>query len=324
MENSSLYPLKFESILKQKVWGGDKLHKVLGKPSKGRIGESWEVSGVPGSISKVKDGPLKGMDLNALLKTYGPKLVGDRVFQSFGNEFPLLFKFIDAREDLSVQLHPNDELASLRHNSFGKTEMWYVIANDPKARLILGFNTEMDEATYTTYLDGGRITEILHSEKIQPGDAFYIAPGTIHAIGGGTLLAEIQQTSDITYRIYDWDRPDTDGTFRELHTELALKAINFNRTSPKLLYKNAPNQRVQLCRSPYFETNKLVLTEPFNLADHNLDTFKVYMCLEGEVRIESEFDTDLIVKGETVLVPACLTNMILNTNSATLLEVYIP
>lgn len=319
-----LYPLKFNPILKEKIWGGTKLHDALNKKSKGDIGESWELSGVSGFISEVSNGELKGKNLNELLEEYQRDLVGEQVYNTYGNDFPLLFKFIDARDDLSVQLHPDDVLAKERHNSFGKTEMWYIVDTDPEARLIIGFNRTMNEAIYRKYLSEEKITEILHSEEIKQGDAFFIAPGTVHAIGAGTLLAEIQQTSDITYRIYDWDRPDSNGEMRELHTDLALKAINYEGPNARLNYSDVENRPILLCTSPYFETNKLVLTQPLQRDLSTIDSFRVYMCVAGKVQLQTEHTSIEIIKGETVLIPACIDKVILKTNSATLLEVYIP
>ncbi len=319
-----LYPLKFHPILKEKIWGGTKLHDVLNKKSKGNIGESWELSGVSGFVSEVSNGELKGNNLNELLEKYQSDLVGERVFNTYGSDFPLLFKFIDARDNLSVQLHPDNILAKERHNSFGKTEMWYIVDTDPGAKLIIGFNQTMNETIYRKYLSEEKITEILHSEEIKQGDTFFIAPGTVHAIGAGTLLAEIQQTSDITYRIFDWDRPGSNGEMRELHTNLALKAINYEAPNARLNYLNVENIPILLCASPYFETNKLVLTHALQRNLSTIDTFRVYMCVAGKVQLQTEHTSVEITKGETVLVPACIDKVILKTNSATLLEVYIP
>jgi len=320
-----LYPLKFVPIVKPKVWGGEKLRNVFGKGnSEGNIGESWELSGVASDISIVSNGKLKGTNLKDLLEHHGPSLLGRRVSRTYGTEFPLLFKFIDAKEDLSVQLHPDDALAAERHNSFGKTEMWYIVDTDPHARLIVGFNRPMDEETYKKVLSEGNITEILQMEAITPGDVYFIAPGTVHAIGGGTLLAEIQQTSDITYRIYDWDRPDVDGNMRELHTEQALMAINFKPTQTKQSYKDKQNDIVPLCTSQYFETNKLILTRPIERDTAGLDSFRVYMCIEGEAQFQTDVETVGLSKGETILIPACIEKILIKTASATLLEVYIP
>ncbi len=324
MKRTALYPLKFTPILKEKVWGGFKLVDELDKPSDKAVGESWELSGVKGSVSKVANGDLKDCDLNQLLQQYGPELVGKRVYRAHGTEFPLLFKFIDAKEDLSVQLHPDDKLAAVRHNTMGKTEMWYIVATDPGARLILGFEQEMDPATYQKYLDENKITEVLHTEEISPGQAFFIAPGTVHAIGAGTLLAEIQQTSDITYRIYDWERSDSNGELRELHTELALDAIDFKPSNFRLSYTDLRNKRIPLCTSQYFQTNKLNLTTNFEDFDPYLDTFRVFMCISGSLELVTESGSIKVRKGETVLLPACIHNFVIKTESAEILEVYIP
>ncbi|MCW5520253.1 class I mannose-6-phosphate isomerase [Aureitalea sp. L0-47] len=324
-QSSNLYPIKFHPILKPKVWGGKRLSSVLKKQSTEEfIGESWELSGVEGDISVVSNGLFKNRNLNELIETFGGDLVGERVAKRFGADFPLLFKFIDARDDLSVQLHPDDKLAQKRHASFGKTEMWYIVDTSPDARLIIGFNREMDEEQYLKYLSEGTLIDILNSEEIQPGDAYYIAPGTIHAIGGGTLLAEIQQTSDITYRVYDWDRPDINGDLRELHTELAMEAIDYGIMDAKRTYEEKENEAVLVCKSDFFETNKLKLTSPIVRKAAALDSFRVYMCIDGKATIEGDFTDVSIVKGETVLIPACIDEVQLKTTSATLLEVYIP
>lgn len=319
-----LYPLKFEPILKEKVWGGSKLHTSFNKKERGQIGESWEISGVSDSVSIVSNGNLKGKNLNELLKTYQSQLVGERVYNQFGNQFPLLFKFIDAAEDLSVQLHPNDELAKARHNSFGKTEMWYILDAEPNARLVIGFNQAMDIDTYREFLSANNITAILHSEEVAPGDAFVIAPGTVHAIGAGVLLAEIQQTSDITYRIYDWDRPGLNGAMRQLHNDLANEAINFTPLPAKQNYTDIQNETVLVCQTPYFKTNKIWLSESTQKDYGKLDSFVVYMCVEGELTIQFGEYREKLLKGETVLLPASAELVHLETENATLLEVYIP
>lgn len=320
-----LYPLKFKPILKPKVWGGDRLTSVLKKEASDElIGESWEISAVKGDVSVVDNGPLSGKGLDELIDSYGGQLLGERVFQKYKGKFPLLFKFIDAREDLSVQLHPDDQLAQKRHESFGKTEMWYIVDTTPEARLIVGFNQEMDKSKYLEHLANGTLVEILNSEKIKPGDTYFIAPGTVHAIGAGTLLAEIQQTSDITYRIYDWNRPDVNGEMRELHTDLALDAIDFASENALQQFDEKDNEAVLLCKSEYFETNKLSLTRSLTRNIDNRDSFSVYMCVEGDVVLESGDWNVPLNKGETVLVPAALKEVRLDTKSVTLLEIYIP
>lgn len=324
MAEHTLYPLKFHPILKEKVWGGDKLHEIFKKEAKGNIGESWEISGVEESVSIISNGKFKGKTINWLLENYKEKLVGQKVYQRFGNTFPLLFKFIDAKDDLSVQLHPCDELAKKRHNSFGKTEMWYILDSDKDAKIILGFNGKMDQKKYLEFLSKGKITDILHSEQVKSGDAFLITPGVVHAICAGVLLAEIQQTSDITYRIYDWDRPDINGKMRDLHTDLALEALQFEDTHPKLNYSEKMNTPFHICTSEFFVTDKLVLDGNFKRNLNGIESFCAYMCLDGGAEIESGKNSIKISKGETVLIPAEIRDIKFNTNSAQLLEVYIP
>ena len=322
--NPQLYPIKFHPILKEKVWGGTKLNQLFQKKAKGKIGESWEISGVTGNISVVANGILKGKTLNWLLKNYKGELVGEKVYGDFGNTFPLLFKFIDAQEDLSVQVHPNDILAQKRHNSFGKTEMWYILDVEKKSRIILGFKGNIDQEKYLKFLSENKITEILNSEPIKKGDAFVLHPGTVHAIGAGTVLAEIQQTSDITYRIYDWDRRDTNGKLRELHTDLALDAINFKTSNAKIAYSEKVNSPVPIGATEFFFVNKLVLTGHYTKNLSEINSFKVYMCVEGSAVLKSATFSEEITKGETILIPAAMTSIQFITNSASFLEVYIP
>tara|TARA_R110000850_G_scaffold241496_1_gene366086 strand:+ start:5580 stop:6551 length:972 start_codon:yes stop_codon:yes gene_type:complete len=318
------YPIKFKPILKEKVWGGTKLKDLLNKETTSDIvGESWEISGVDGSVSIVENGPLKGKSLQEIIQIHKERLVGESVYNKFGNQFPLLFKFIDAREDLSVQLHPDDALAKKRHNSFGKTEMWYIVQADEGAELIMGFNTSIDKGKYQKHLEENTLEKILHREKIKKGDAFYITPGTIHAIGAGTLLAEIQQTSDITYRVYDWNRPDTDGKPRELHTDLALDAIDFESKNHKLVtHINNPEF---LIHSPYFSTSVITVQENSSSRDFSkIDSFVVYMCVEGSILLKIANNSVNLSIGETVLIPACAKEVHFQDGSAKLLQVFVP
>jgi len=324
MKLPELYPLRFRPQLIEKVWGGDQLAALFGKKAKGNIGESWEISGVEGHVSVVDKGVFEGRSLTEILELYGSELLGNQVVERFGNDFPLLFKFIDAREDLSVQLHPNDAIAAERHNSFGKTEMWYILHAEENARLILGFDREMDRETYETYLSEGKITEILGETEVKKGDAFFIAPGTVHAIGAGVVLAEIQQTSDITYRIFDWNRPGIDGKMRELHTQLALDVIDFQNTNAKLRFMETTNEPSEICTSAYFSTQLLQLTKPLQKNLEALDSFLVYMCVEGTATIAAMGHSEKIKKGDTMLLPACATHLSIATEGATLLEVYVP
>ena len=203
----NLYPLTFTPIFKERIWGGEKLQKELQKPvNQPLIGESWEISTVKGDISIINNGHLRGTSLQALIEESPEALLGTKVYKQFGKDFPLLIKFIDAAQDLSIQVHPNDELAKKRHNSFGKTEMWYIMDSAPEASIIIGFNKDVTQEEYQKYLSEKTLTQLLNYEKISRGDMFFILAGKIHAIGAGVLLAEIQQTSDITYRVYDFDR----------------------------------------------------------------------------------------------------------------------
>lgn len=320
----SLYPFKFEPILKEKVWGGDKLRTLFNKNGGDKIGESWELSGIPDNVSVISNGSFSGNSLSWLLEEFKEKLVGERIYSKFGNTFPLLFKFIDARETLSVQVHPDDRLAKERHNSFGKTEMWYIMEAEEDAALILGFNKKISSEEYARLLSEKKLASVLNNEIVQRGDAFILTPGIVHAIGAGIVLAEIQQTSDITYRIYDWDRPDKNGELRELHTEEALSAINFESQSPRIEYEEKMNVPVQIGKTNYFAVQKLSLSKPIEKKLDFSDSFKVYMCVEGNLTVETHDFKVSMKTGETVLIPAALENVKFNTHSATLLEVFIP
>ena len=226
--DTELYIFKFSPILKEKLWGGTKLMDKLGKSSmEQQIGESWEISDVEGDCSIVQEGALQGKTLRNLVETYKDKLVGKKNYNRFGNKFPLLIKFIDAKKDLSVQLHPDDTIAQQKHDSFGKTEMWHIVQADQNAAIIVGFKDRITKAQYQHHVQAKTIEDVLNRVEVKPGDTFFVYPGLIHAIGAGVLLAEIQQTSDVTYRIYDWDRKDKNGKTRELHQEEALEAIDF-------------------------------------------------------------------------------------------------
>lgn len=322
-----LYPLKFKTIFKDKIWGGQKIKTVLGKDFSPlpNCGETWELSGVQGNISEVSNGELKGKRLTDLIIESGDALLGKRIHQKFGNEFPLLIKFIDADQDLSIQVHPDDMLAKKRHNSFGKTEMWYIMQADEGATLISGFNQELDRETYQKVFDEGKLTEVLNREQVNAGDVFFLPAGRVHTIGAGLLLAEIQQTSDVTYRIYDFDRVDDQGNKRELHVKEMLDAIDYKKYDEyKSLYTDKSDRVVELVFCPYFTTNKLLLTNDFTVDHTDLDCFKIYICLEGNARINCGASSETISKGEVVLVPADIEKYTLETTGgATLLESYI-
>ncbi|WP_062055053.1 type I phosphomannose isomerase catalytic subunit [Aquimarina longa] len=322
-----LYPLKFQPILKEKIWGGNKLKTILNKSAIGdNTGESWEISTVGKDISTVSNGELVGQKLDELIKEYKGTLLGEKVYQEFGNQFPLLIKFIDAKEDLSVQLHPNDELAKKRHNSFGKTEMWYVVQADEDAELIVGFKNDTTKEEYETFLEKGKITELLNFENISKGDSYFIKAGRIHAIGGGALIAEIQQTSDITYRVYDWDRKDSNGIGRELHTDLALDALDYNADpSFKLEYDQDKNKVNNLIQGTYFTTSAIEVDGNFERDYSDIDSFIILMCVEGNGKISTESYSETISYGETILIPATIENLSIESNDPEmkLLEVFI-
>lgn len=318
------YPIKFQPILKEKIWGGTKLKTLLNKKNKRpNIGESWEISDVDRDTSIVANGELRGVTLKQLLSTYKQDLIGEKNFAVFGEKFPLLIKFIDAKQDLSIQLHPNDELARKRHNSFGKTEMWYVMQADDDANLIVGFNQKVTPDVYLKHLKNKTLTKILNFEQVSEGDTFFIEVGRVHAIGAGVMLAEIQQTSDITYRVYDWDRKDNQGNERELHNDLAIDAIDFNMKNDfKVSYSTVGNVPNQMVSCPYFTTNFIHLTQTINKENiHN--SFIIYMCVEGEAIISIDGFSEIVKKGETVLIPAALKHFKIESNNAKLLEVYV-
>lgn len=319
-----LYPLKFTPILKDKIWGGQKLKNLLNKDSNlPNIGESWEISDVEGDTSIVSNGNLKGKSLKDLLETYKSDLLGEKNYHIFGNKFPLLIKFIDAKEDLSIQLHPNDELAAKRHNSFGKTEMWYTLQADEDSNLIVGFNQDMTPEKYLSHLKNKTLPEILNFDKVKKGDTYFIEVGRIHAIGAGVMVAEIQQTSDITYRVYDWDRVDNDGNERDLHNDLAIDAFNFDMPDNfRVKYSKTENVSNQMVSCPYFKTSYLNVTKTLKKVN-NKESFFIYMCVDGEAEITSEGYTELIKKGETILLPAAIKDYEITSKNASLLEVYV-
>lgn len=319
-----LYPLKFTPILKEKIWGGTKLSEQLNKDSDSpNVGESWEISDVEGDTSIVANGRLKGESLKSLLSVYQRFLVGEKNYSVFGDKFPLLIKFIDAKEDLSIQLHPNDELAAKRHNSFGKTEMWHVMQADEGANLIVGFKDKISKSQYLDHLENKTLTQILNFETVTQGDTFFIEVGRVHAIGAGVLLAEIQQTSDITYRVYDWDRVDAKGNERELHNDLAIDAINFNMDNNfKVNYNSEANRSNLMVDCPYFKTSFLPIDGTL-IKENTEDSFYIYICVEGEVEVITSSGIETLKKGETLLMPACFANFTIKGKAAKLLEVYV-
>tara|TARA_R110002111_G_scaffold163455_2_gene229639 strand:+ start:1206 stop:2177 length:972 start_codon:yes stop_codon:yes gene_type:complete len=320
-----LYPLKFNPVYSYRIWGGDKLKTVLNKDyTQDSIGESWEISDVENNETLVSEGPLKGKSLKELITEFKGELVGDNVYKTFGNDFPLLIKFIDAKTPLSIQVHPSNELAKERHNSFGKNEMWYVMEAEEDAELIIGFNQTTNKDNYQKHLNNSALRNILNIEKVDKGDTFYIPTGRVHAIGAGVLLAEIQQTSDITYRIYDYDRIDkTTGKKRELHTDLALNAIDFNFYEDyRSRYSKEINSENELVNSPYFKTNFLHIKGEMFRDLKQLDSFVIYICVEGILQMSYKNQNISLKKGETILIPATIETLELCSNNSKLLEVH--
>ncbi|MBK5721024.1 class I mannose-6-phosphate isomerase [Dysgonomonas sp. Marseille-P4677] len=322
-----LYPLKFGPILKSIIWGGNEICKFKGvTPAQEGIGESWEISSVEGNVSVIANGELAGKDLGEVIALYKDQLVGKNNFHTFGTTFPLLIKFIDARDNLSIQVHPDDELAKKRHNSFGKTEMWYVINAAPEAFLYSGFEKQMTPDSYVKSIEDNTFVDSLAKHNVKAGDVFFLPAGRVHAIGAGTFIAEIQQTSNITYRIYDYNRKDANGNGRELHTELAKDAIDFKLyDNYKNSYVRKENQPVLLESCQYFTTNLLELTKDVTRDYSEIDSFVAYICMGGACNIRDDKGNDLSVKqGETILIPADTKSVNISPEgSVLLLETYV-
>ncbi|MBW6490216.1 MAG: class I mannose-6-phosphate isomerase [Lentimicrobium sp.] len=329
MENQ-LYPLKFKPVLKDKIWGGSKIKSVLGidfapLPN---CGEAWVLSGVEGNQTGIVNGFLAGNELNELVEIYMGELVGDPVYERFGDEFPILVKIIDAADYLSIQVHPDDELAAKRGTGYGKSEMWYIIDADRDSELISGFSQKVDPEIYLHHLENNTLREILNVEKVARGDVFYIPAGRVHALGPGTFLAEIQQTSDTTYRIYDWGRVDSEGNSRELHVEQALDAIDFNIYDDyKTKYNAKKNGTANLVNSPFFTTNLITLEQALSKDYSELESFVIYVCVEGAVTLIHNGETEPKVnlsQGEALLIPANIDRVdIVPSLSSKILEVYM-
>jgi len=307
----SLYPLKFHPIYVEKIWGGSSLATLLQRdmPS-AAVGESWELSGVAERQSVVCNGALAGQGLQQVVVAYREQLVGRGTWEKFGSKFPLLIKLIDACDDLSIQVHPGDALAQERHQSLGKTEMWYVLHAEPGATLIVGFTEALTPARYRQLVEQGRLPDVLKRHEVKAGDAFFIPAGLVHAVGRGVVLAEVQQASDITYRIYDYDRKDSSGRPRELHVEQALAAIDFAASGGKVAYREKLNEPIPLASCPYFTANLLKLTGCVRRSYRSLDSFVIYLCTKGAGHVvHSDGEKASLRCGETLLIPASLTGI---------------
>ena len=323
-----LYPLKFKPILKTAIWGGHRL-PAAGKKvprrlaaSADRISESWEISGVRGNLSVAANGFLKSNNLEELTEVYMGDLVGDKIYERYGLEFPVLVKFIDARERLSLQVHPDDELAARHHGCRGKAEMWYVVDCEPDAAVYIGFNRPVSREEYLRAVADGTLTSLLGRYRVRKGDIYYVPAGTIHTIGPGILIAEIQETSDVSYRISDWDRVDADGCPRALHTEEAAEAISFGHTDEHLYMVPAqPNAPREALSTPFFTTNLIRVQGTMQRDYGELDCFVIYVCTEGSVTVRTEGGEERIGALETLLLPAELDEAFFFNDTATT-EIY--
>lgn len=320
-----MQPIKFNPLLVQTLWGGEKIipFKHLNSDLT-QVGESWEISGVKGNETVVSEGEFKGKKLNELVDELKGKLVGEANYKRFGNDFPLLIKFIDARQELSIQVHPTDELAQKRGKLRGKTEMWYIMDSDENAKLRAGMKEKITPEQYKQMVEDDTITEAIAEYKVKEGDCFFLPAGRIHSIGTGCFLAEIQQTSDVTYRIYDFKRKDKDGNYRELHTEEAAECIDYNvEPNYRTEYTPVKNEGVALVECPYFTTAIYDLNEPMTLDYSELDSFVILIGLKGSGEItDNEGNTTTLCEGETILIPAT-TSEVKVTGNIKFLETYV-
>jgi len=321
-----LYPLKFKSIFKDKIWGGQKIKEVFGKDFSPlpNCGEAWVVSGVPGFESVVENGFLAGNELNELIAVFMGDLVGDKIYEEFGEEFPVLIKFIDASDYLSIQVHPDDELAKKRGFKNGKTEMWYIIDAEKDAELISGFSKKVTKDDYVRHLENKTLKSILNVEKVKKDEVYFMPSGRVHALGPGIMLAEIQQTSDTTYRIYDWDRIGVDGLPRDLHINEALDAIDFNvYDNYKIDYKTDIDKTSEILKTVHFTTNILQFNNFIQKDYSELDSFVIYICIQGKVTVNSNQAVEFKA-GEAILIPNSVNIVeLIPAMESKILEVYI-
>jgi mannose-6-phosphate isomerase len=305
-----MYPFLFEPNLHSVVWGGQRLRPYKGlEPSDEPIGESWEVSAVPNSCSVISNGEWKGQSLIAVIDQYPDEILGKKVNKKYGGKLPLLVKFIDAKRDLSIQVHPNDEMARRRHGKMGKSEMWYVISADEGSHLYAGFKKKITPDEYQRRIADGTIVDVLADHSVQAGDVFYLPAGRVHAICGGILLAEVQQSSDVTYRIYDYNRPGMDGKPRELHTELAAEALDYRvEDQYRTEYEETANKALKIIDSPYFVVRVMEISKPFHRNLLKYDSFIISMCIEGDctLRVKATGDEILLKQGHSTLIPASI------------------
>jgi mannose-6-phosphate isomerase len=324
---SELYPLKFEPVLKDKIWGGNALVSRYNKKpiSSPLAGESWELSAVAGNQSVISNGFLAGNNIEELIEVYMGDITGDVIFEKFGNEFPLLIKFIEAREDLSIQVHPGNALAKERHKAYGKTEMWYILESEKESKIYTGFREGVTRDIYQEAVSNGKLAELLNVETAEAGDTFFTPAGRVHAIGAGNVLVEIQQTSDITYRIFDWNRKNSGKEKRELHAELAIDAIDFAASGKNKIRKYPElNKTENLVHCEFFNTNIIRFNTQIKKEYFLYDSFVLYICINGEFLIHWDDSSEKVSKGETILLPAMIKKVTLEpAGEASLLEIFI-
>lgn len=330
MDHNNYYPLKFTSRFHEKIWGGDRIfsYKKM-QQTHSSIGESWEISPMAGDISVIANGPRKGTDLNTYISEEGTQVLGKHVKENFGELFPLLIKIIDANDHLSIQVHPQDDYALKHHASKGKTEMWYVLECQEDSLIYVGWKKDVEPSELTKIIDSGEVMNYLQSYPVKSGDAFFIPAGTVHAIGKGCLIMEIQEASDITYRLYDYKRTDSMGRERELHIDESAHVLNYSATGTEYIPKKSSSEEEFseiLVDCKYFRTSLLQFAKHKELDLSSRDSFTVLFCIEGEILIEGDFSPVTLQKGETALLPAAISSCSLTsqTSRAKLIESYVP
>jgi mannose-6-phosphate isomerase len=317
-----LYPIKFKPVYKSKVWGGDKISKIKAdKKAPANCGESWEISAIEGDLSVVANGFLRGNNIEEIIEIYMGEILGDSVFDKFGYQFPLLIKIIEAKENLSVQVHPNDDIAAERHDSHGKNEIWYVLDSEPGSKLISGFSRDVSKDEFFESIENGSFEDLINQPETKSGEVYFIPAGRVHSLGAGNTIVEIQQTSDITYRVYDYGRVG-----RELHLDLAADVIDFKKTEfVKTVFSRNPDKSNKIISNQYFSVNMLPVMNTVVKDYYELDSFVVYFCINGKLSIKTIGNDDVILKkGETVLIPAAINTVtIIPSEYSELLEVFL-
>ena len=321
--SKTIYPLTFEPVLKEKIWGGKKLHQLFNKgtDAEAKLGESWEIADLEEGQSIVKEGFLSGKTFKEAISFDPEGLLGTKVYKQFGSQFPLLIKFIDAASDLSIQVHPTDETSP---TGVGKTEMWYIMQADPGAELTVGFNQKITKEDYDEHIKNLSIETVMDQHQVNEGDSFFINAGRIHAIGGGVLLAEIQQTSDVTYRVYDYNRKDDSGNLRDLHVAESREVLDFETTQDfKLEYdRTAVNAAQVVKHHTYFKTDWIHIKNK-NYPIKRTDSFTIVIVVSGNLSFSGSGAEGTLSAGETLLIPAKNQGVTLEADNCEILEVYL-